>query len=69
MEEKHDGRKLEFEKKMLKSFQHNPLARQCAEAIRIKNTDPNKRINNKDANANSSHHKKINLNTILNRFM
>ena len=34
--------------KVLKSFQHNPLARQCAESVRIKNTDPSKRINNKE---------------------
>ena len=48
MEEKHDGKKVDFEMKVLKSFQHNPLARQCAEAIRIRNTDPQKRINNKE---------------------
>ena len=48
MKEKHEGRRVEFEMKVLKSFQHNPLARQCAEAIRIKNTAPNKRINNKE---------------------
>ena len=48
MKEKHDGKFVEFEMKVLKSFQHNPLARQCAEAIRIKNTDPSKRINNKE---------------------
>ena len=39
MREKHEERRVEFEMKVLKSFQHNPLARQCAEAIRIKNTE------------------------------
>ena len=48
MEEKHGGQKVEFDMKVIKSFQHNPLARQCAEAVRIKNIEPQKRINNKE---------------------
>ena len=47
MQEKHDGTKVEFEMKVLKSYQHDPLARQCAEAVWIKNSNPEKRINNK----------------------
>ena len=33
--------------KVVKNFQHDPLRRQCAEAIWIKNIDPSKLINNK----------------------
>ena len=33
--------------KVVKSFQHDALTRQCAEAVWIKNVDPRKRINNK----------------------
>ena len=46
-EEKHDGKKVEFTMKVLKKYQHDPLARQCAEAVLIKNMDPSKIINNK----------------------
>ena len=37
MEEKHDGKKVEFEMKVLRSYQHDPMARQCTEAVWIKN--------------------------------
>ena len=47
MTEKHDGNKVDFEMKVLISYQHNPLSRQCAEAIWIKNVDKSKIINNK----------------------
>ena len=33
--------------KVLKSYQHDPLGRQCAEAVKIKNMDPSKLINNR----------------------
>ena len=45
--EKHSGRRVEFVMKIVKSFQHDPLRRQCAEAVWIKNIDPSKLINNK----------------------
>ena len=32
---------------VIKSFQHDPLGRQCAEALRIKSIEPSKRINNR----------------------
>ena len=50
MREKHDGRKVDFKNfkmNVIKSFQHDPLRRQCAEAIWIKNIEPSKLINNK----------------------
>ena len=34
--------------KILSSYQHDALARQCGEAIWIKEIDPNQRINNKE---------------------
>ena len=34
--------------KVISSHQHDALARQCAEAIRIKEIEPQKRINNKE---------------------
>ena len=45
--EKHEGGDVEFEMKVLSSYQHSPLTRQCGEAVRIKEIDPKKRINNK----------------------
>jgi len=45
--EKHQGEKVEFEMRVIKSYQHDPLARQCAEAVWIRNVEPSKRINNK----------------------
>ena len=48
MREKHDGRKVEFEMKVVKSHQHNSLGRQCHESVVIKNTEPSRRINNKE---------------------
>ena len=45
--EKHLGEKVEFEMKVIKSYQHDPLAIQCAEAVWIRNVNPSKRINNK----------------------
>ena len=47
MREKHDGEKVEFNMKVLKSYQNDPLTRQCAEAVWIRKEDPSKRINNK----------------------
>ena len=47
MKEKHNGDKVDFDMKVIKSYQHDPLARQCAEAVLIKNVKPEKRINNK----------------------
>ena len=47
MQEKHEGNNVNFDMKVVASYQHNPLARQCAEAIHIKNIEPEKRINNK----------------------
>ena len=47
MNEKHEGKNVRFDMKAIASYQHNPLARQCAEAIYIKSIDPSKRINNK----------------------
>ena len=45
--EKHEGEEVEFEMKVLASFLHDPLARQCAEAFHIKQVPIDKRINNK----------------------
>ena len=45
--EKHEGGEIPFEMKVVASFLHDPLARQCAEAIWIKKVDYDKRINNK----------------------
>ena len=47
MQEKHEGNTVQFDMKTIASYQHNPLGRQCAEAIHIKNIEPGKRINNK----------------------
>ena len=44
---KHGGKQVEFEMKVLCSFQHDPLARQCAEAHEINKIEPEKRINSK----------------------
>ena len=38
---------VEFKMTVLKTFQHDPLGRQCAEALRIKSIEPSKRINNR----------------------
>ena len=46
--EKHDGKKVEYEMKVIKAYQHDPLGRQCAEAVWIKNIKPSERINNKN---------------------
>ena len=48
MREKHDERKVDFDMKIIRSFQHNPLKRQCAEAVWIRKVDAEKRINNKN---------------------
>mgnify|MGYP003324695666 CR=1 FL=1 len=48
MNEKHDGKKVDFEMRVLKAYQHDPLGRQCAEAVWIKNVNPSERINNKN---------------------
>ena len=34
--------------KVIRSYQHDPLGRQCSEAVWIKNVEPSKRINNKN---------------------
>ena len=45
--EKHDGKIVNFEMKVIRNYQHDPLGRQCAEAVWIKNIKPDQRINNK----------------------
>ena len=45
-DEKHEGEMVDFKMTVIKSFQHDPLGRQCAEALRIKSIEPSKRINN-----------------------
>ena len=45
--EKHDNENVEYEMKVIASFQHDPLSRQCSEAVWIRNIEPTKRINNK----------------------
>ena len=45
--EKHSGEKVNFDMKVVKTFQHDPLGRQCAEAVWIRNVEIEKRINNK----------------------
>ena len=47
-EEKHEGKEVSFEMKILSTHQHDALGRQCGEAVWIKETHPNKRINNKE---------------------
>ena len=47
MKEKHQGNKIKFDMRIVRSFQQDPLRRQCAEAIWIKNVNPAKLINNK----------------------
>jgi hypothetical protein len=46
-DEKHEGNVTEFSMKVHKAYQHDPLGRQCAEAVKIKNMDPKKLINNR----------------------
>ena len=46
--EKHNGDEVEFEMSIISSYRHDPMSRQCAEANGIRNTDPEKRINNKN---------------------
>ena len=43
----HDGKIKDFKMTVIKSFQHDPLGRQCAESLRIKSIEPSKRINNR----------------------
>ena len=47
--DKHENEeeKVEFEMKVLETFIHNPLGRQCSEAVWIRHTEPEKRINAK----------------------
>lgn len=45
--EKHEGENVQFEMKVMSSYQHSALSRQCGEAVRIKEIDPKRRINNK----------------------
>ena len=42
-----EGEQAEFEMKVIKSHQNNPLARQEGEAILIREMDPSKKINSK----------------------
>ena len=46
--EKHKGDEMDYNMKVISSYQNNSFGRQCGEAIRIKEIDPNKRINNKE---------------------
>ena len=48
MEEKHAGKKVSFEMNVVSTYQNNALERQCGEAVWIKETNPNERINNKE---------------------
>ena len=48
MNEKHDGKKVDFEMKVIKACQHDLLGRQCAEAVWITSAKPSERINNKN---------------------
>ena len=45
--EKHQEENVEFEMKILSAYQHDPLSRQCSEAIWIRSIEASKRINNK----------------------
>ena len=45
--EKHGGEEVDVEMKIVASYLHDPLARQCAESVWIKKINPDKRINNK----------------------
>ena len=45
--EKHNGEKTNFSMKIIKSYQHDALGRQCAEAVQIKNIEASKRINDR----------------------
>ena len=47
MQEKHSSKTVKFDMKTVASYQQDPLARQCAEAIYIKSINLEKRINNK----------------------
>ena len=47
MTEKHGGKVIKIDMKSIASYQHDPLSKQCSEAIHIKNIDPSKCINNK----------------------
>ena len=46
--EKHDGNDTNFNMKVLKTFQNDPLARRCAEGILINQIPIESRINNKN---------------------
>ena len=46
-DECHDGETVEFEMKVIKTHQNDPLARQSGEAIMIRELDPAKKINSK----------------------
>jgi hypothetical protein len=48
IDEKHNGEEVQFDMKIISSYQHDALARQCGEAIWIKETNPKQRINNKE---------------------
>ena len=48
MNERHNGKKVEFEMKIIKNYQHDPLGRQSAEWVWIKNVEMKNRINNKN---------------------
>ena len=47
MRECHDGKHVNFKMEVIRSYQHDPLARQCAESVWIKKVDPKQRINTK----------------------
>ena len=46
--EKHEGNEMQYDMKIVSTYQNNAFARQCGEAVRIKEIDPKKRINNKE---------------------
>ena len=48
MGEKHNGKTVTFKMNVESMHQNNALSRQCNEAVRIKEVNPNERINNKE---------------------
>ena len=44
MNEKHSGQKVDFDMKIVRSYQHDALSRQCAEAVFIRNVNPEKSV-------------------------
>ena len=47
-DEKHEGKRIKFDMKLLNSYMKDPLSRQCEEAILIRECDHETLINNKE---------------------